>query len=523
MKINISFSSNARKKIVQGVNIIAKSVGATYGPYGKNVLISDSNGYNPYSTKDGVTVAQTIEVADNEENVGVELIKESALKTLKNVGDGTTSTVLLSQSLINNFYKVLEAGSNHNDLILGLEYAKEDLLQELRKNRIVYDTLEDLKKVALISTNGDEEMSDIISNAIWETGNSGAVSVDMDSFNERKLRLDTVEGLKIDLGYASPYWLKNGHHTVELINPYILITDEEIRNPYDILGILNDIASEGRSVLIIAADYSTVVKSLLIENHNKETLPNCAIYAPGITDDRQELLQDIAVFTGGKYFSSEVGVKMKNHVLTERLGSVDKAIIYHDRTLLIGPHGNKDAIALRLRKIDTQLSQAEREDEIRKFEVRKAKLGGKMTTIVVGGKSEQEIREKKDRIEDALSACREAQKGGVVPGCASALYKASINMNRTFENSDIQIAYNLVKESTEEILDLLFKNKKNSHIKKEIESNKEIVYDLRQEKFVNFNEGVQEPFNVVKEVLLNSISTTKNFVLIDAAITLDLN
>lgn len=519
MKINISFSSEARKKIVKGVNAIAKAVGATYGPNGNNVLISENNS-TPYSTKDGVTVAQTVEVKNNEENVGVELIKESALKTLQNVGDGTTSTVLLAQSLINKFNKALESGANHNNLIKGLEYAQKSLLSELEKNRMTYNSQEDLKKVALISTNGDDEMSEIISKAIWETGNSGAVSVDLGSLNERNLRLDTVNGLKIDLGYSSPYWLKNGQHTVELINPYVLVTDQEIRNPYDIISLLNEVASEGRSILIIAADYSTVIKSLLIENHTKDTLPNCAIYAPGITDDRQELLEDIAVFTGGKFFTDTVGMKLKNQVHIERLGSVDRAVVYHDRTLLIGAHGNHDVINLRLRKIDFQLSQAKREEEIRKFQVRKAKLGGLMTTVVVGGKSEQEMKEKRDRVEDALAACREAQRSGVVPGGASALLKASMNLNETFEDRDIQIAYDFVKESTEELFDALFKNKKNSLIKEKVLSDKETVYDIRNKKFISYNEGVQEPFNVVQQVLLNATSAAKNFILIDASITL---
>ncbi|MFN3352568.1 MAG: chaperonin GroEL, partial [Brevundimonas sp.] len=418
----VNFNTDARDKMLRGVNVLANAVKVTLGPKGRNVVIQKSFGA-PRSTKDGVSVAKEIELEDAFENMGAQMIREVASKTNDKAGDGTTTATVLAQSIVQEGLKAVAAGMNPMDLKRGVDKAVTVVIEEIKANSKKVSANSEIAQVGTISANGDTEVGEMIAKAMEKVGNEGVITVEEAKTAETEL--DVVEGMQFDRGYLSPYFITNADKMqAELDEPLILLHEKKLSSLQTMLPILEAVVQSGRPLLIIAEDIEGEALATLVVNKLRGGLRVAAVKAPGFGDRRKAMLEDIAVLTGGQVISEDLGIKLEN-VTLDMLGRAKKVTITKDDTTIVDGVGEKDAIEGRIAQIKKQIEDTTSDYDREKLQERLAKLAGGVAVIRVGGSTEVEVKEKKDRVDDALNATRAAVEEGIVPGGGIALLKAS--------------------------------------------------------------------------------------------------
>ncbi|MBJ7446338.1 MAG: chaperonin GroEL [Brevundimonas sp.] len=418
----VQFSTDAREKMLRGVNVLANAVKVTLGPKGRNVVIQKSFGA-PRSTKDGVSVAKEIELEDAFENMGAQMIREVASKTNDKAGDGTTTATVLAQSIVQEGLKSVAAGMNPMDLKRGIDKAVTAVLADIKASAKKVSNNSEIAQVGTISANGDKEVGEMIAKAMEKVGNEGVITVEEAKTAETEL--DVVEGMQFDRGYLSPYFITNADKMeVQLEDPLILLFEKKLSSLQAMLPILEAVVQSGRPLLIIAEDIEGEALATLVVNKLRGGLRVAAVKAPGFGDRRKAMLEDIAVLTGGQVISEDLGIKLEN-VTIDMLGKAKKVTITKDDTTIVDGVGGKDEIEARIGQIKKQIEDTTSDYDKEKLQERLAKLAGGVAVIRVGGSTEVEVKEKKDRVDDALNATRAAVEEGIVPGGGIALLKAT--------------------------------------------------------------------------------------------------
>jgi chaperonin GroEL len=416
----VVFGDQGRNKLVEGVDILANAVKVTLGPKGRNVVIDKAFG-SPHITKDGVTVAKEIELEDKLANMGAQMLKEVASKTADKAGDGTTTATVLAQSIVKEGMKYVVSGHNPMDLKRGIDLAVSAAVAELDKISKPCSTTKEIAQVGSISANADQDIGQIIADAMERVGKEGVITVEDGKGLQNEL--DVVEGMQFDRGYLSPYFINNDKQTSVLDNPFVLITDKKISAIRDLLPILEAVAKSGKPLLIISDDVEGEALATLVVNSARGILKTCAVKAPGFGDRKKEMLQDIAILTGGQVIAEEVGLTLEKATV-EHLGMAARVEISKDNTIIIDGAGEKVNIESRVKQIRTQIEGATSDYDKEKLQERLAKLAGGVAVIRVGAATEVEMKEKKDRIDDALHATRAAVEEGIVAGGGTALIRA---------------------------------------------------------------------------------------------------
>ena len=450
----IRFSEDARARMLRGVNILANAVKATLGPKGRNVVLEKSYGA-PTITKDGVSVAKEIELADKFENMGAQMVKEVASKTSDNAGDGTTTATVLAQALIREGMKAVAAGMNPMDLKRGIDKAVIAAVESLKKQSKPTSDDKAIAQVGTISANSDESIGNIIADAMKKVGKEGVITVEEGSGLENSL--DVVEGMQFDRGYLSPYFINNQQSmSAELESPYILLHDKKISNVRELLPVLEGVAKAGKPLLIVAEEVEGEALATLVVNTIRGIVKVCAVKAPGFGDRRKAMLEDIAILTGGTVISEEVGLSLEKATLNE-LGSAKKISITKENTTIIDGAGSSEQIEGRVKQIRAQIEESSSDYDREKLQERVAKLAGGVAVIKVGAATEVEMKEKKARVEDALHATRAAVEEGVVAGGGVALIRAldavsKVKGDNEDQNHGIQIAKRSMEAPLREIV-----------------------------------------------------------------------
>lgn len=442
---DIKFGSDARSKMLKGVEVLAKTVKVTLGPKGRNVILDKSYGA-PKITKDGVSVAKEIELADKFENMGAQLVKEVAQKTADKAGDGTTTATVLAEAIINEGCKAVAAGMNPMDLKRGIDLAVDAVVEDVKSRSQAITTSEEIAQVGTISANGDRTIGEYLARAMEKVGNEGVITVE--DAKGLETELEVVEGMQFDRGYLSPYFVTNPEKmNCEFDNPYILLYDKKLSNLQPLIPVLESIVQSSRPLLIIAEDIEGEALATLVVNRIRGGLKVCAVKSPGFGDRRKAMLEDIAILTGGQVVSEDLGMKLENITLAD-LGSCKKVEVTKDDTTIIDGDGKKDLIAARAEQIRKQIEETSSDYDREKLQERLAKISGGVAVIKVGGASEVEVKEKKDRIDDALHATRAAVKEGVVAGGGVALlysYKALDAL--TPANQDQKVGIDIIRKA----------------------------------------------------------------------------
>ena len=442
---DIEFGSDARSKMLKGVETLAKTVKVTLGPKGRNVMLDKSYGA-PKITKDGVSVAKEIELADKFENMGAQLVKEVAQKTADKAGDGTTTATVLAEAIIKEGCKAVAAGINPMDLKRGIDMAVEAVVEDVKSRSKEIKTSEEIAQVGTISANGDTSIGEYLARAMEKVGNDGVITVE--DAKGLETELDVVEGMQFDRGYLSPYFVTNPDKmSCEYDNPYILLYDQKISSLQPLLPVLEAVVQSGRPLLIIAEDIEGEALATLVVNRLRGGLKVCAVKAPGFGDRRKAMLQDMAVLTGGQVVSEELGMKIEN-VTLDMLGTSKRVEITKDDTTIIDGAGQKELIEARANQIRKEIETTTSDYDREKLQERLGKLSGGVAVLRVGGSSEVEVKEKKDRIDDALNATRAAVKEGVVAGGGVALLYATRALDKlTAENEDQKAGINIIRKA----------------------------------------------------------------------------
>jgi chaperonin GroEL len=444
---DVKFSTDARDRMVRGVNILANAVKVTLGPKGRNVVIDKSFGA-PRITKDGVTVAKEVELEDKFENMGAQMLRAVASKTNDIAGDGTTTATVLGQAIVNEGVKLVAAGMNPMDLKRGIDLAVAEVVENLGKSKKIISSNSEVAQVGTISANGEKSIGDMIAEAMQKVGNEGVITVEEAKTAETEL--DVVEGMQFDRGYLSPYFVTNAEKMVAVLeDPVILLHEKKLSNLQAMLPILEAVVQSQRPLLIIAEDIEGEALATLVVNRLRGGLKVAAVKAPGFGDRRKAMLEDIAVLTGGSVISEELGIKLEN-VTLDMLGSAKRVEISKENTTIVDGSGTKDDIAGRVAQIKAQIEETTSDYDKEKLQERLAKLAGGVAVIKVGGSTEVEVKERKDRVDDALNATRAAVEEGIVPGGGVALLRASANLQAKGANPDQQAGVNLVKRALQE-------------------------------------------------------------------------
>ncbi|GAB6012970.1 chaperonin GroEL [Viscerimonas tarda] len=514
MAKEIKFNIDARDQLKKGVDELANAVKVTLGPKGRNVILEKKFGA-PHITKDGVTVAKDIELEDPFQNMGAQLVKEVASKTNDDAGDGTTTATVLAQSIIGVGLKNVTAGANPMDLKRGIDKAVAKVVENLKKQSIaVGDDLQKIEHVAKISANGDETIGKLIAEAMGKVKKEGVITVEEAKGTETYV--DVVEGMQFDRGYISPYFVTDTEKMeADLENPFILIYDKKISVLKDILPILEKTVQSGRPLLIIAEDIESEALTTLVVNRLRGSLKIAAVKAPGFGDRRKEMLEDIAVLTGGVVISEEKGLKLDAATM-DMLGTADKITINKDNTTIVNGAGDKATIAARVGQIKTQIEQTTSDYDREKLQERLAKLAGGVAVLYVGAPSEVEMKEKKDRVDDALSATRAAIEEGTVPGGGVAYIRAIDALeNLKGDNEDETTGIEIIKRAIEEPLRQIVANsgKEGAVVVQKIREGKDdFGYNARLDKYENLNaSGVIDPAKVARVALENAASIAGMF------------
>ena len=442
---DIKFGTDARSKMLKGVETLAKTVKVTLGPKGRNVMLDKSYGA-PKLTKDGVSVAKEVALSDKFENMGAQLIKEVAQKTADKAGDGTTTATVLAEAIIREGCKAVAAGMNPMDVKRGIDMAVEAVVKDVKSRSKAVQSSSEIAQVGTISANGDTTIGEYLAKAMEKVGNEGVITVE--DAKGLETELDVVEGMQCDRGYLSPYFVTNPEKmNCEYDNPYILLYDKKISNLQPMISILEAIVQSGRALVIIAEDIEGEALATLVVNRIRGGLKVCAVKAPGFGDRRKAMLQDMAILTGGQVISDELGMKIEN-VTLDMLGTAKRVEITKDDTTIIDGAGDKEAIAGRTAQIRQEISQTTSDYDREKLQERLGKLSGGVAVIKVGGASEVEVKEKKDRIDDALHATRAAVKEGIVAGGGTALlYATKALENVKTDNQDQNVGIDIIRRA----------------------------------------------------------------------------
>ncbi len=509
MAKDIKFDIQARNGIKRGVDALANAVKVTLGPKGRNVIISKSFGA-PTVTKDGVTVAKEIELEDALENMGAQMVKEVASKTNDLAGDGTTTATVLAQAIVKEGLKNVAAGANPMDLKRGIDKAVEALTADLAKQtKEVGDSSEKIKQVASISANNDDKIGDLIAQAFDKVGKEGVITVEEAKGTET--HVDVVEGMQFDRGYLSPYFVTNSEKmTADLEDPYILLFDKKISSMKDLLPVLEPVAQSGKPLLIIAEDVDGEALATLVVNKLRGSLKIAAVKAPGFGDRRKAMLEDIAILTGGTVISEERGFTLENATI-DMLGTAEKVAIDKDNTTIVNGAGNNSEIENRVNQIKAQIESTTSDYDKEKLQERLAKLAGGVAVLYVGAASEVEMKEKKDRVDDALHATRAAVEEGIVAGGGVALVRAQAVLSKIkTENSDEATGVQIVSRAIESPLRTIVENAGGEGsvvINKVLEGKKDFGYDAKTDTYVDMMKaGIIDPKKVTRVALENAAS-----------------
>lgn len=509
MAKEIKFDTEARDLLKKGVDELANAVKVTLGPKGRNVIIEKKFGA-PHITKDGVSVAKEIELSDPYENMGAQIVKEVASKTGDDAGDGTTTATVLAQSIITVGLKNVAAGANPMDLKRGIDKAVAKVVASIKSQaKEVGDDYSKIEQVATISANNDNEIGKLIADAMAKVKKEGVITVE--EAKSMDTTVDVVEGMQFDRGYLSPYFVTNTEKMeVEFENPFILIHDKKISSLKDILPVLEATAQSGRPLLIIAEDIDGEALTTLVVNRLRGALKIAAVKAPGFGDRRKEMLEDIAILTGGMVISEEKGIKLDSATI-DMLGTAEKVTINKDNTTIVNGAGEKGNIADRINQIKAQIEVTKSSYDKEKLQERLAKLAGGVAVLYVGAPSEVEMKEKKDRVDDALSATRAAVEEGIVPGGGVTYIRAIESLEGLKgDNQDETTGIEIIKRAIEEPLRQIIANAGKEgavFVQKVKEGKGDFGYNARSDKFENFFEaGVIDPAKVTRVALENAAS-----------------
>jgi chaperonin GroEL len=526
MKKRIEFSEEARRQLLAGVDKLADAVVATLGPSGRNVVIEQEQG-NPISTKDGVTVAKAIELEDEIENIGAQLVRQASIKTADQAGDGTTTSTLLARQIYKDGLDMITSSRNPIEIKKGIDKAVALTLDYIKNNLVEnIKTEEQLSQVATISGNNDPEVGTLIATAMDKVGVDGVVTIEESRTGETYL--ETVEGIQFNRGYKSPYFVTDNKSMQSVLNkPLILITTERLQQVKELLPLLETCSTQNKSLLIIAEDIDGEALSTLVVNKMRGILNVCAVKAPEFGDRRKAVLEDIATLTGGVVISKEKGMRL-DKIDTKWLGNAKKVTISKDYTTIIDAQGSSEAIELRIEEIKAQIEESKSPFEKENLQDRLAKFVGGVAMIFVGGHTEVELKEKKDRVEDALHATKAAIEEGIVPGGGIALLNASYNVKCPEDLvGDQQLGFDIVMEAiTRPFKQILVNAGKNLDDIKEIDFNINVKpdnnwkgYNPKTEEYVDmFTQGIIDPFKVTRLALENAASVAGTLLTTEAII-----
>src|SRR6202165_1860637 len=517
----VRFSTDARDRMLRGVDILANAVRITLGPKGRNVILEKSYGA-PRSTKDGVTVAKEIELEDKFENMGAQMVREVAQKTNDMAGDGTTTATLLAHAIIKEGAKSVAAGMNPMDLKRGIDLAVAAVVRDIEKRAKKVESSAEVAQVGTISSNGDSKIGKMIAQAMQKVGNEGVITV------EEAKALDTeveiVEGMQFDRGYLSPYFITNAEKMVaELEKACVLLQKKKLSGLQAMLPVLEAVVQSGKPLLIIAEDIEGEALATLVVNKLRGGLKVAAVKAPGFGDRRKAMLEDIAILTGGQLISEDLGIKLEN-VTTAMLGRAKRVIIEKEKTTIVDGAGKKKEIEARVGQIKSQIEETTSDYDREKLQERLAKLAGGVAVIRVGGATEIEVKEKKDRVEDALNATRAAVEEGIVPGGGVALLRAKKAVGRIHnDNSDVQAGINIVLKAIEAPIRQIAENsgvEGSIVVGKILESKSETFgFDAQNEEYVDMVEkGIIDPAKVVRRALQDAASVAGLLVTTEAMV-----
>ncbi|MEE0521093.1 MAG: chaperonin GroEL [Bacteroidaceae bacterium] len=521
MAKDLKFNIEAREQLKQGVDALANAVKVTLGPKGRNVIIEKKFGA-PHITKDGVTVAKEIELADPFQNTGAQLVKSVASKTGDDAGDGTTTATVLAQSIVATGLKNVAAGANPMDLKRGIDKAVAKVVEHVKaQSEQVGDDYDKIEQVATVSANNDNEIGKLIADAMKKVSKDGVITIE--EAKGRETTIGVVEGMQFDRGYLSPYFVTNTEKMeCEMENPLILIYDKKISNLQEFLPILNPAAQTGRPILVIAEDVDSEALTTLVVNRLRAQLKICAVKAPGFGDRRKAMLEDIAILTGGIVISEEKGLKLEQATI-EMLGSAEKVTISKDNTTIVGGKGQKENIQDRINQIKNEIKNTTSSYDKEKLQERLAKLSGGVAVLYVGAASEVEMKEKKDRVDDALCATRAAIEEGTIPGGGVALIRAIESLDKLEgENADETTGINIVKRAIEEPLRQIVENAglEGSVVVEKVRNQKgDFGYNARKDTYENLREsGIIDPAKVCRVALENAASIAGMFLTTECVI-----
>lgn len=521
MAKEIKFDIKAREELKKGVDALADAVKVTLGPKGRNVIIDKKFGA-PHITKDGVSVAREVELEDPFQNMGAQLVKEVASKTGDDAGDGTTTATVLAQSIIAVGLKNVAAGANPMDVKRGIDKAVAAVVESIKaQSEEVGDDFKKIEDVARISANNDEKIGRLIAEAMKKVKKEGVITVDEAKGTETTV--DVVEGMQFDRGYISPYFVTNTEKMeCEMESPFIMLYDKKISNFKDLLPVLEPVAQSGRPMLIIAEDVDSEALATLVVNRLRGSLKVCAVKAPGFGDRRKEMLEDIAILTGGVVISEEKGMKLENATL-DMLGTANRVTVNKENTTIVDGAGTKEAIAARVAQIKAQIEQTKSDYDREKLQERLAKLAGGVAVLHIGAPSEVEMKEKKDRVDDALSATRAAIAEGIVPGGGVAYIRAISAVEAVKgDNDDEMTGVNIIKRAIEEPLRQIVANAGVEGavvVQKVREGKGDYGYNARTGEYENLlSAGVIDPAKVARVALENAASIAGMFLTTECVI-----
>ncbi len=517
----VKFSGDARDRMLRGVDILANAVKVTLGPKGRNVVLDKSFGA-PRITKDGVTVAKEIELEDKFENMGAQMVREVAQKTNDLAGDGTTTATVLAQAIVKEGAKSVAAGMNPMDLKRGIDIAVAAVVKDIEKRAKKVSSSAEVAQVGTISSNGDVKIGKMIAQAMQKVGNEGVITV------EEAKALDTeveiVEGMQFDRGYISPYFITNAEKMIaELEDAYILLHEKKLSGLQSMLPVLEAVVQSGKPLIIIAEDVEGEAIATLVVNKLRGGLKVAAVKAPGFGDRRKAMLEDIAILTGGQLISEDLGIKLEN-VTLQMLGRAKKVIIEKEKSTIVSGAGKKADIEARVGQIKAQIEETTSDYDREKLQERLAKLAGGVAVIKVGGATEIEVKEKKDRVEDALNATRAAVEEGIVPGGGVALLRAKKAVGKiTDDNHDVQAGINIVLKALEAPIRQIAENagvEGSIVVGKIVDENSETYgFDAQTEKYVDMiNAGIVDPAKVVRTALQDAGSVAGLLVTTEAMV-----
>ncbi|OJT99548.1 MAG: chaperonin GroL [Alphaproteobacteria bacterium 65-7] len=519
---DVKFGADAREKMLRGIDILADAVQVTLGPKGRNVVIDKSFGA-PRTTKDGVTVAKEIELADKFENMGAQMVREVASKTNDAAGDGTTTATVLARAIVREGSKSVAAGMNPMDLKRGIDKAVEAVIADLKKRAKKVKSNDEIAQVGTISANGDKEVGDMIAQAMAKVGNEGVITVEEAKTVETEL--DIVEGMQFDRGYLNPYFITNPDKMVAVLDDaLILIHEKKLTSLQPMLPVLEAVVQSGRPLLIIAEEVEGEALATLVVNKLRGGLKVCAVKAPGFGDRRKAMLEDIAVLTGGQVISEDLGIKLEN-VKLDMLGKAKKVTVDKDNTTIVDGAGKKNDIQARVSQIKVQIEETTSDYDKEKLQERLAKLAGGVAVIRVGGATEVEVKERKDRVDDALNATKAAVEEGIIPGGGTALlYAAKALKDVVGDNDDQTQGINIVRRAIQYPIRQIVSNagqEASIVVGKLVEQKSNTFgYNAQTGEYQDFIEaGIVDPAKVVRTALQNAASVAGLLITTEAMIT----